>query len=104
MKTIKARLTVTVEPHLVQAGHEAVAAGDAESLSGWVNLALADRAARDRRFRALDEAISAYEGEFGVITAAELADQARADRLSAHVIRGTGPRAPKPRRRRRAAA
>lgn len=104
MRTLKARLTVTVEPGLVRAGHEAVAAGDAESLSAWVNLALADRAARDRRLRALGDAISAYEAEFGVITAKELADQDRADRLSARVLRTAGPRARKPRRRRGAAA
>jgi len=104
MRTVKARLTVTVEPNLVRAGHEAVAAGDAESLSAWVNLALADRAARDRRLRALGEAISAYEAEFGVITTKELADQERSDRLVARVVRGTSPRPPKPRRRRGAAA
>ena len=103
MRTTKARLTVTVEPSLVQAGHEAVAAGGAESLSAWVNLALADRAARDRRLRALGEAVSAYESEFGVITPNELAEQERADRLSARVVRGTAARAPKPRRRRGAA-
>jgi hypothetical protein len=40
---------------------------------------LADRAAADRRLRALGEAISAYEAEFGIITPKELADQLRAD-------------------------
>jgi hypothetical protein len=104
MRTLKARLTVTVEPGLVRAGREAVAAGDAESLSAWVNVALTDRAARDRRLRALGEAVSAYEAEFGVITAKELADQARADRLRARVVRGSSPRPPKPRRRRGTAA
>jgi len=98
------RLTVTVEPGLVRAGQEAVAAGDADSLSAWVNLALADRVARDRRARALGEAIAAYEAEFGVISAKELVDQERADRIGARVARGAGPQAPKSRRRRGAVA
>jgi hypothetical protein len=50
--------------------------------------------------RALDEAISAYEAEFGVITEQELADQKRADRLAARVVGGAEPRTPKPRHRR----
>jgi hypothetical protein len=50
--------------------------------------------------RALGKAISAYEAEFGVITEQELADQERADRLAARLVRGTGPRDPKPTRRR----
>ena len=37
----KERLTVTVDASLVVAGNQAVAAGRAESLSAWVNLALA---------------------------------------------------------------
>ena len=41
----KERLTVTVDLALVQAGQDAVAAGRAESVSAWVNLALAERAA-----------------------------------------------------------
>ena len=38
----KLRLTVTVDPELVEAGHRAVAGGDADSLSGWVSEALAE--------------------------------------------------------------
>jgi Arc/MetJ-type ribon-helix-helix transcriptional regulator len=84
----KERLTVTVDPHLVQAGNDAVAEGRAESLSAWVNLALSERAAKDRRLRALSEAVAAYEADFGVITAEELDAQERADRASARVVRG----------------
>ena len=88
----KERLTVTVDPALVQAGNRAVEEGRADSVSAWVNLALADRVAKDRRLRALADAVSAYEAKFGVITADELAAQARADRASALVVRGAAPR------------
>jgi hypothetical protein len=84
----KERLTVTVDPHLIQAGAEAVSEGRVESLSAWVNLALSERAAQDRRLRALGEAIAGYEAKFGVITDAELAARERADREAAVVIRG----------------
>jgi hypothetical protein len=88
MTARKERLTVTVDPELVEAGAQAVAAGHAESLSAWVNLALAERAAKERRLRAMDEAIAAYEAEFGEIRPEELAARARADREAARVIRG----------------
>jgi hypothetical protein len=65
-----------------------VAEGRVDSLSAWVNLALAERADKDRRLRALAEAVTAYESEFGVITADELARQQRADRSTARVVRG----------------
>ena len=100
----KERLTVTVDAHLVQAGNNAVAEGRTDSLSAWVNLALAERAAKDRRLHALAEAVSAYETEFGVITGGELAAQERADRGSARVIRGAGARVAKTRRLRRRGA
>ena len=99
----KERLTVTVDPHLVQAGNDAVAEGRVDSLSAWVNLALGERAAKERRLRALSEAVAAYETEFGVITPAETTAQERADRASARVIRGTTSRRAKTRRRRGAA-
>lgn len=84
----KQRLTVTVDPDLVVAGNKAVAEGRADSLSGWVNDALVDRAARDRRLEALAGAIAGYEAEFGEITAEEMAVVQRADRETAVVVRG----------------
>jgi hypothetical protein len=84
----KERLTVTVDRTLVRAANEAVAAGRASSLSGWVNLALAEQAAKERRLLALSEAINSYEAEFGVISPAELVAQERADRRTATVVRG----------------
>jgi len=97
----KERLTVTVDPHLVQAGQDAVAERRVDSLSAWVNLALVERAAKDGRLRALAQAVAAYELEFGTITAAELAAQARTDRAAARVVRGPRPRAAAKRRPRR---
>jgi hypothetical protein len=91
----KERLTVTVDSELIEAANQAVTEGRAGSLSGWVNLALAERAAKDRRLQALAEAIGGYEQAFGEITAGELAAQARADRRSATTVR--------PRRRRKSA-
>jgi hypothetical protein len=94
MTANKQRLTVTVDPDLVQCGNESVAAGRAESLSAWVNLALSERVAKERRLGALGEAVAAYEAEFGAITPEEIAAQQRADRAAARVVRG----AAKPRR------
>ena len=96
----KERLTVTVDPELIEAGNDAVAEGRADSLSAWVNAALAERVGRERRLVALAAAVAAYEERFGAISAQELADQARTDRESAIVVRGDaklGKR--KPRRR-----
>jgi hypothetical protein len=88
MTTRKERLTVTVDPELVEAGNQAVSAGDADSLSGWVNAAMAEKAAHDRRLRAMADAVAGYEAEFGEITAEEIATRQRADRQSAVVVRG----------------
>lgn len=88
----KERLTVTVDPDLIDAGNKAVAEGRAHSLSGWVNAALVDRAARDRRLEALASAIAAYEAEYGEITDEEMAAVERADRQGAVVVRGRHPR------------
>ena len=56
-------------------------------------MSLAERAAKERRLRALAEAVLAYEGQFGEITEAELAAQQHLDRHNVIAVR--------PRRRRR---
>lgn len=94
MTMTKERLTVTVDPALVEAGIRAVAAGRASSLSAWVNEALTVRAERDRQLEALAEAIAGYESDNGEITLAEMAAQARIDREEAVVVRGTSPKQP----------
>ena len=84
----KRRLTVTVDPELVEAGNQAVASGSVGSLSAWVSAALADRVRRDRQLAQLHEAIVEYEAEFGEISAEEITRQRRADRDDAVVVRG----------------
>lgn len=86
----KERLTVTVDPELLAAGNATVAAGRADSLSAWVNEALSDRVARDRRLAALDAAIAEYESHAGVMTDDEIREQQRLDRANAVVVRGRG--------------
>ena len=61
----KERVTVTVDAELVEAGNRAVKAGQADSLSSWVNDALAEREVRHRRLRGMADAIAAYESEHG---------------------------------------
>ena len=79
---------MTVDANLVEAGNQAVAAGRAESLSGWVNLALAEWEAKERRLLAMAEAVAEYEARFGAISAEEIAAQQRADQKAAIVVRG----------------
>jgi Arc/MetJ-type ribon-helix-helix transcriptional regulator len=83
----KERMTVTVDSELIEAANQAVTEGRVASLSGWVNMALAERAAKEQRLRALAAAVGSYEDEFGEITEAELAAQERADRRSAVAVR-----------------
>ncbi|GAC1358609.1 MAG: hypothetical protein NVSMB4_17960 [Acidimicrobiales bacterium] len=83
----KERLTVSVDPSVAVAAAAAVVEGRAESVSAWVNEALVERAARDRRTAALAEAVAAWEAEHGVMTPEELASQAREDRDAAAAVR-----------------
>ena len=87
MTTRKERLTVTVDPGLIDAGNKAVTQGRADSLSGWVNAALVAWVAHGRRLEALSEAIADYEAEFGPIAEEEMARVCRADREAAVVVR-----------------
>ncbi|MGH9122445.1 MAG: hypothetical protein ACRDYC_10980 [Acidimicrobiales bacterium] len=86
-------MTVTIDPELVEAGWRAVAAGVADSMSGWVNLALVERRDRDERLARIRAAIAEYEVEFGEITDEELAARVRADRGEAAVPEVRGKRA-----------
>jgi len=84
----KERLSASVDADLVAVAQEAVAAGRAESVSAWVNEALRLKVAHDRRLRALDEFVAAFEAEHGEITEAELGEAARRARGRAVVVRG----------------
>lgn len=104
MTAKKQRLTVTVDPALVEAGSRAVVDGAAESLSGWVSAALAEKVDRDQKLAHLRAAIADYEAEFGEITAEELVTQLRTDREDAVVVRGRRPGSGGTRRSGKAAA
>jgi Arc/MetJ-type ribon-helix-helix transcriptional regulator len=84
----KERLSASVDADLVAVAQEAVAAGRAESVSAWVNDALRLKAAHDRRLRALDEFVAAFEAGHGDITEAEMSEAARRARGRAVVVRG----------------
>lgn len=84
----KKRVTISVDPALVEAGSRAVARGDADSLSAWVSAALSEKVLHDQRRAALRAAIADYEAEFGEITEEEMAAQQRRDRENAVVIAG----------------
>ena len=86
--TAKDRLSVTVDADLIKAGQAAVAAGEAESVSAWVNDALRLKADRDRKLRGIDEFIKAYEAEYGEITEEEMEAAYRSMKARAIVIRG----------------
>ncbi|MFP5580176.1 MAG: hypothetical protein ACLGIZ_18350 [Acidimicrobiia bacterium] len=88
MSAKKRRLTVTVDPELIEAGQQAVASGEADSVSGWVSSAIEDKIRRDRKLHLLRAAVAEYEQEFGEITAEEVAAQRRSDRHDATVLRG----------------
>jgi Arc/MetJ-type ribon-helix-helix transcriptional regulator len=83
----KQRLSASIDAELMRAGQEAVAEGRAESMSAWVNDALRLKADHDRRMRALDEFIAAYEADHGEITEEEIRDAARRARAGATVVR-----------------
>ena len=102
MSERKERITVTLDRTLVDAANAAVAAGRADSLSAWVNLALAEHVAKERRLAALSKLLAEYEADYGVITPEELALREREDRRKAIVIRGSAK--PSPRKRRSRAA
>jgi hypothetical protein len=75
----------------------AVVEGRAESLSAWVNQALADWVAHEQRLSAMADAVAAYELEHGPITDAEIARQQRTDSARAIVLEidaGIGGRVP----------
>jgi Arc/MetJ-type ribon-helix-helix transcriptional regulator len=86
--SIKQRLSASVDAELVAVAQEAVAAGQAENVSAWVNDALRLKADHDRRLRAVDEFLAAYEAEHGEITDEEIRDAARSARGRAIVVRG----------------
>lgn len=92
--TEKRRLSVSVDADLVEAAQATVSAGEAASLSRWVNDALRRQVEHDRRLRGIDEFIRAFEAEHGEITEAEMDEVARDMRERAVVVRGGSVRRP----------
>jgi hypothetical protein len=84
----KERLSASVDAGLVAVAHDAVARGQAESVSAWVNDALRLKADHDRRLRGLDDVLAADEAEHGQVTEEEIRDAARRARSRAVVVRG----------------
>jgi len=85
--TAKRRISASIDAELVDAGHRAVEAGQAEHFSAWVNEALHRQAAHDRRLRALDDFLAAYEAEHGEITEREIHAATRNVRGRAVIVR-----------------
>jgi len=86
--TAKARLSATVDADLIAASQAAVVAGEAESVSAWVNDALRLKLEHQRRLRGIDDFIAAYEAEHGEITDEEMDAAYRAAKARAVVVRG----------------
>ena len=83
----KRRLSASVDAELVAAAQDAAAKGQVESVSAWVNEALRLKVDHDRRLRALDDFLAAYEAEHGEITEREMRDAAQRARTRAVVVR-----------------
>jgi len=89
MTTGKQRLSASVDAALIQAGQAAVARGAAASLSAWVNAALQRQTEHDRRLRALDEFLAAFEAEHGAIDDEEITAASRRAHARSVVVRGS---------------
>jgi hypothetical protein len=85
--TAKTRLSVTVDADLIAASQAAVRAGEAESVSAWVNDALRLKMEHDRRLRGVDDFVAAFEAEYGEITDEEMDAAYRASKARAIVVR-----------------
>jgi Arc/MetJ-type ribon-helix-helix transcriptional regulator len=88
----KVRLSASVDADLFAAAESAVARGQLESVSAWVNDALRMKAEHDKRLEALAAFVGAYEKEHGEITAEEVRSavrRARARALSTERTRGS---------------
>ena len=83
----KRRITVTLDEDLLQEASDAVSAGEASSVSAWVNVAMAAKSEERRRLAAMAEAIADYEAEFGRITEEEMEEQRRKDLRAAEAVR-----------------
>jgi hypothetical protein len=70
--TRRVRFTATVEADLLAAARRSVRQGRADSVSAWVNEALARQVERDEKLRAMREFLGDYEREHGAFTEEEV--------------------------------
>ena len=73
---------------LIAGQARALVAGEAESVSAWVNDALRLKVEHDRRLRGVDDFIAAYEAEYGEISDDDMEAAYRASKARAIVVRG----------------
>lgn len=97
----KERLSASIDSTLLRAAEQAVEAGRADTVSGWVNEALRMKVEHDRRLDALAAFVAAYEEEHGEITALEMRAATRRSASRALPSRPVAPSKPAGRRRRR---
>ena len=83
----KERITISVDPDLIAAGAAAVADGSAESMSAWVNEAMAEKAAKESRLAALGRFIAEFETIHGDLSEDEMVEQRRDDEAALEVSR-----------------
>lgn len=88
MSDVKHRLSATVDADLVAAAEAAVSAGQVDSVSAWVNQAMARQVERETRLAALTEIIAAHEAEYGEITDQDVVAARRTAAAAATVVRG----------------
>lgn len=88
LMSAKERLSASVDADLIEAARAAVARGEAESVSAWVNEALRAKAEHDLSLAALGAFIAEYEAEHGEITEQEMREATRDARSRAIVVRG----------------
>jgi hypothetical protein len=97
--TSKQRLSVSVDPEVIEAGQAAVAQGTAPNLSAWVNDALLRQAEHERRLAAVDAFLASHEAEFGALTTVEVDGAIGRLRDTAIRVRNSGTIRPAGRRR-----
>lgn len=95
----RGRLTVSLDPELIEAAEAAVAAGHAPSVSAWVADAMARHSEHQQRLEALAEAIALWEEEFGEITEQDMVDAERKMSERSIVVKDGKVYPPKPRKR-----
>jgi len=83
----KERLSASVDAELIKAAESAVARGQSESVSAWVNDALRLKLDHDRRLEALAAFVAAYEADHGEITPEEMNQALRRARSRAVAVR-----------------